>query len=78
MNARIVKRKTSDTPDQLYEVQYVVHPAQHAPASTVDVYACYRLSAYDGMPIGSLIWLRADELVDADAMRVATLNLERK
>ena len=55
----IAKHKTSGA---LYEPQYIVHPAEYAPANQADVFACYRLSAYDGMPIGSLVWLSADEL----------------
>lgn len=44
---------------QLYEIQYVIHPKPSF--TTDDVYACYRLSATDGMPIGSLVWITASE-----------------
>lgn len=56
MNRNMVKMKSGE----LYEIQYVVHPrpATHG----CDVYACYRLSAYDGMPIGSLVWIAETDL----------------
>lgn len=54
----VKSRKTG----QLYELQYVVHPSENVPKGTTDVYACYKLSPTDGMPISSLIWLSLDEL----------------
>ena len=56
MNWMLRKAKASG---DLYEVLYVVHsPAAHP---NQDVFACYRLSAYDGMPIGSRVWVAENE-----------------
>lgn len=65
MNANIVKSKTGT----LYEIQYVVHP--RSVAHGCDVYACYRLSATDGMPIGPRVWIAATDLIDADRERIS-------
>lgn len=56
----IVKSKSSG---DLYEIQYVVHPQPNF--TTDEVYACYRLSGYDGMPIGGRVWIAAGEFEDA-------------
>ena len=51
----------------LYEIQYVVY-------GTIGyLAACYRLSGYDGMPIGGLVWLPVDEFIDDDRRRVAKM-----
>lgn len=68
-NSRLVM--TRGLEGNLYEVQYLVHPSPTAPADTTDVYACYRISNYDGLPIGSLVWIAASELVGADRQRIA-------
>lgn len=68
MNSRLVITKGAE--GNLYEIQYVVHRSATAPSSATDVYACYRISNYDGMPIGSLVWIAENELVDADRKRV--------
>jgi hypothetical protein len=75
MNSRLVKAKNSG---ELYEIQYVVHRAVWAPSNVTDVYACYRISNYDAMPIGSLVWISADQLIEEDRMRIAALKLEAK
>ena len=53
------RKRKSKTSGDLYEIQYVVHPrsASHG----CDVFACYRLSSYDGMPIGPLVWIAESE-----------------
>ena len=66
MSSSIVKSLTGT----LYEVQYLVHPSISAPSDTTDVYACYRLSAYDGMPIGRLVWVAESELEPQDRERL--------
>lgn len=55
MNRSIVKSKRDGT---LYEVQYLFH----SDLIDVDLYVCYRLSVYDGMPIGGLVYVLADEV----------------
>lgn len=75
MNSRLVKSKETGT---LYEIQYVVHRSATAPAATTDVYACYRISVYDVMPIGSLVWVAASELIEEDRTRVEKIKLEVK
>lgn len=67
MNQRVVKTFSG----KLYEIQYLLAPSTTAPSIDMPVYACYRLSAYDGMPIGSLVHIAASELMDADRQRVA-------
>ena len=57
MNSNIRKSIPSG---ETYEIQYVVHPRPITHGE--DVYACYRLSARDGMPIGSLVWITASDL----------------
>jgi hypothetical protein len=57
MNSNIRKAKQSG---KFYEIQYVVHPRPITHGC--DVFACYRLSDYDGMPIGSLVWIAESEL----------------
>lgn len=56
MNKNMRKHKVTG---RLYEIQYAVHTKQ---ADGQDVYACYLLSAYDGMPVGNLVFIRAGEL----------------
>jgi hypothetical protein len=43
------------TEGTLYEVYSVVIGGTTAPAYCTPVYNCYRLSNYDGMPIGMLV-----------------------
>ena len=57
MNKNMVKHKQTG---QLYEIQHVIHSTRAIDGE--DVLVCYRLSAYDGMPIGSLVHLRKDEV----------------
>lgn len=54
MNKNVFRIKESG---EWYEMQYIVHPQPNY--TTGDVYACYRLSATDGMPIGPLVWINA-------------------
>lgn len=62
-NNRLVKHATTG---DVYEVAYVVR--------NVDaMFACYKLSAYDGMPIGELVHIPASNIVEADAKRIAWL-----
>ncbi len=70
MNRNVVKRKSDGTEfdGRLYEIQYVVHSACGNDAE--DVYACYRLSNYDGMPIGPLVWVAKGELEETDVTRL--------
>lgn len=62
MNKMVVKTKSGT----LYEVVSLIH------AHTLGerLYSAYRLSEYDGMPIGSLVHLIASELIDEDAARL--------
>ena len=48
-NPLVVKHKITG---RLYEIQHI----------DGDIYACLRLSYYDGMPIGDLVYLRKDEV----------------
>lgn len=57
MNRMVVQHRDGD----LYEVQYVVH--SKAGIDFDDVFAVHRLSAYDGMPIGSLTWIAKRDIV---------------
>jgi hypothetical protein len=50
MNKNIVKSKDGR---ESYEIQYTIHSS----VLNTTVYACYRLSAYDGMPIGPLVFI---------------------
>lgn len=61
--ARDIVKALSGT---LYEIQYVVHST----TLNEDVYACYRLSSYDGMPIGGLAWIPVSELTPDDRIRL--------
>lgn len=65
MNPAIVKTKTGK-PSDLYEVQYVEK------LSTIgdELFACYRLSAYDGMLIGPIVFIPASELIPEDVTRL--------
>lgn len=56
MNSMLRKSKTTGS---LYEIQYVVHPRPFTYGG--DVFACYRLSGYDGMPIGPRVWIAESE-----------------
>lgn len=53
----IVKHRQTGT---LYEIDYVVHSTR---ADGKDVYACHKLSAYDGMPIGPLVYLPCEAVL---------------
>lgn len=53
----IVKSKTSG---RLYAIDHVVHSSRGVDGE--DVFACYMLSAYDGMPIGSMVWIAKSEI----------------
>ena len=50
----VVKNKFTG---ELFKVEHIFHSAGFP-----DIYACYRLSGYDGMPIGSLINFGPDEI----------------
>lgn len=65
MNSYMVKNRHNDT---YYEIQYVIHP--RSVAHGCDVFACYRLSATDGMPIGSRVWIALSDLCDSDQRRL--------
>jgi hypothetical protein len=58
-NKNMVKHKQTG---ELYEIQHVIYSRVDAVNADADVLACYRLSAYDGMPIGSLVHLQRDEV----------------
>jgi hypothetical protein len=72
MNNNLVKTKSGE----LHEIQYVVHPRPLHVASG-DVYACYRISATDGMPIGPLVWIATIDLMDSDQKRLLHSNMPR-
>lgn len=55
-NNRIVKHRASD---RLYEVDHVVFSTRGWAVD--DVYCCYQLSAYDGMPVGERKWIPCHE-----------------
>ncbi len=58
---QIVKSKSD--PRTLYSVQYLIaHPSASAPTAVTDVYACVRLSAYDGMPMGGTVFIAENEI----------------
>lgn len=57
VKSSIAKHRTTG---ELYSVEYVVHSVNQVDGE--DVFACYKLSAYDGMPIGSLVHIPKSEL----------------
>jgi hypothetical protein len=60
---RIGQKVKHRTTGDLYEVDSLTaHPSATAPPETTDVFACYRLSRYDGMPVGTRVWLSASEV----------------
>ena len=45
---------------KLYQVEHVVHDDRGV--YDEDVFACYALSGYDGMPIGPQVWVERSKL----------------
>ena len=72
MNTNSRKAKDSGC---FYEIQYVVHPRPITHGC--DVYACYRLSATDGMPIGPLVWIADVDFEPVALPKATPTPLER-
>lgn len=68
MNTNIRKTHSGEA----YEIQYVVHPRPITHGC--DVYACYRLSKTDGMPIGGLVWIAKTDFEPVWFVRTRTDN----
>jgi len=56
-NSKMVKHKATG---KLYEIDHVIHSKNGVDGE--DVYACHKLSEYDGMPIGPLVYLKKVEV----------------
>jgi hypothetical protein len=66
MSYHMVKHRVTGA---LYEIAYVTHSLAH----NGDVYAAYRLSSYDGMPIGPRVWIAVNEFEPADVERISRM-----
>lgn len=62
MNKNLVKTKSG----KLYEIHSRVLSSN---PNAAPVLACFAISEYDGMPIGSLVWIGVNEFIDADRDR---------